>query len=138
MNYGFRIAIHKDVPGDLMEEARKRCDSFLKLASHREKRYGETWVRPGSYASGYLPSFYNRGIIGFVFADKKLTFRRISKNRRIFAVVPIDMVKNKDGSELDLHYCVCPCCVNGMKKVTMKPYDEKDYNTFIEVGDIKG
>jgi len=25
-----------------------------------------------------------------------------------------------------------------MKKVTMKPYDEKDYKTFIEIGEIKG
>lgn len=143
MKFGFRIVIHKDVSSELMEEARKQCDSFLKFASVREQRKTEGYggiisYRPASYASGYAPSVYRRGMIGHVFADNKLTFRRLSRNRRIFGVVPISMIQNKDGSELHFRGSWCACCVNDGKKVTMKPYDESDYRTFIEVGEIKG
>jgi hypothetical protein len=140
MKFGFRISIHKDVPPDLMNEAIEACEDFKKLALSGPRTgegYGKDWVAPASYASGYRDNYYRRNKLGRNLKSGKLTLRRVSKRRRIFAVVPINLLEWQSGGDIKGQYINYPV---GEERVRMKSggYKEEDYNIYYETGDIKG
>lgn len=130
MKIGYRILIHKSIPQEWMNYALKACDRFKQLADSEEG-----WkTRRDSCA------FYRRGVLGYSlpYIDPVITFKRLVKNRRIFGVVPIQMLERKDGEPLELDRCMCGVHRGGVRVNLKGGFIENDYNLYIENGDIKG
>jgi hypothetical protein len=123
MNYGFRIVYHKDIPWT------KEVKEFL---DERVKHF----TSPGSYKQRMdSAAFFRRGILGLCM-NNEYTFKRLSRNRRIFGLVPISELKSREPIKLD--QCMCAIHRGGQKVILKKPYNEQDYTTFFETGKIKG
>lgn len=127
---GYRILIHKDVPTEWMEQATKECQYFQDLAdSERGWKEGRE-----SHA------FYRRGAFGYSVPsrDPVITFKRLVKNRRIFGVVPINILESKTGESLQLDGCMCASHRGGVPVNIIGGFVEDDYVLYAESGDIKG
>ena len=134
MKKGYRILLHKDIPLDLLDDSKKYCDLFIQEAN--TKGYG----RSGGHGDR---AFFRRGVFGFLFNnfDKRndsVVFRRLSKNRRIFGILPINLLSSSDGTPINLKQCICAIHLGGTKVKIKNGFQEKDYMTYYEVGDIKG
>lgn len=144
MKKGFEIFIQKDLSIEEKEKAVNFCKCFVdKTCADPKMRY--FGVKGGGYTSGLW-----RGRLGLsVNWDKNLVFRRISKNKRSFAVVRLetlevfnDKVLHKthgrnliqNGGDLIKH-CMCPQC-RGSIKVRFKT--KPDMELYIRIGDVKG
>lgn len=138
---GFRLSIHKDVPQDLVTA----CEKFLhQIISHPlEERY---FCRRHSSRA-----FYRRGFLGMTIGlgedgvmrmdyrkDAKLVFRRISRGRRIYAIMPIDQLERIDGQPIDLDNCVCADHRGGQRVRIKGGFQEDDFRTYYEIGQIRG
>lgn len=126
MKQGYMVVLHKNIPPELVDEAKVLCEDFINIAKD-------------GYGTGYRASYFRRGVFGMMSKSKKLTLRRLSKNRRIFGAVPIDMVVNKDGSPVNLDLCMCPSHLGGTKvKMSDGPFKEENYDIVYATGEIKG
>lgn len=65
---------------------------------------------------------------------------RMCKNRRIFGILPISLLETKDGSKLEDISTMCMCeGHSGGQKVKLKTgFNEDEYVTLYEIGEIKG
>ena len=106
--------------------------------------YVTRFTSPGSYKMRRTSAaFYRRGILGYCVDENfkatkniKYTFKRLSKKRRIFGLVPIEQLDFQDESNLD--QCMCAEHRGGQRVNLKTPYNEDDYITFFETGMIKG
>ena len=134
MKYGFKICFHKSISynKELKEFLDGKVEHFTSEESYKCRR-----------KSG---AFYRRGIFGFSLSDKfkspssqeeiKYTFKRLSRNRRVFGVVPIDQLKSEN--KLDLNQCMCAEHRGGQRVNLIVPYNDNNYITYFETGTIKG
>lgn len=143
MKNGFRLVYHKSLKGEDRADAEDELNDFV-LALNGSHKYAERFNCKGGHASalrwkalGY-PVNWCRG------AHDKMVLRRLSKNRRIFGVVPRSLVFSLNDNTCSTRYtgCVCPKCPwhwTGYKGFTMaEPYKDSDYIIFYESGEIKG
>ncbi len=143
MKYGIRVVIHKDISKELLDEANEMCDYFVKLTCrghiYKSSITGKWTQKNKGYGNGGWKSYWKRKVFGLLSQSKKLVFRRLSNNRRIFGVVPLELLRDMDNTIINIKRCVCPIHLGGIK-VTMLdgPYDEQNYNMYCEFGDIKG
>lgn len=131
MKRGFRVLIHKRVPNEYADAAVYACQNFVTMGES-EKSYR----RRGQSSR----SFYQRGILGLEIqnTNRKLVFRRLVKNRRIFGVVPVEELEMLDGSPVNNTGCMCSHD-NGGKRVRLKNgFNEQDFTLYYETGEIKG
>ena len=134
MKYGFRITYHKSIP-----HSQKLLD-FLETWKNR-------FCSPDSYkCRADSGAFCRRGLLGFAVGpnfqtnqDDPIiyTFKRLSSKRRIFGLVPISLLVPKN-PPINLQQCMCAIHRGGQRVNLAVPYDENDYETYFETGDIKG
>jgi hypothetical protein len=127
---GYRLLIHRDIPEDCAEYVKRACEHFLSQADTLD----------GWKCRRISRAFYRRGILGFSLPpiEPKITIRRLVKNRRIFGVVPIDILEKVDGTPLELDRCMCAKHRGGTKVRIKGGFKEEDYDLYREVGDIRG
>lgn len=146
----FEIYIQKNLTEEEKNKAKEFCQFFVdKTLSDPKKRY--FGCTGGGYTSGLwrgrlgLAVFY--GQPGVKEWDKNLIFRRISKNKRKFAVVRKDTLevyndKHLDKTDYDRELypngpipdiCICPRC-RGSIKVRFKQMP--DLELFASIKDI--
>jgi len=154
MKTGYEIYIQKDLSDIDKERAKKFCQSFIdKTNADPKKRYwGETG---GGYTSGMW-----RGRLGISLYlpgekeyDANLVSRRISKNKRTFAVVHVDTMEVHNDKYLDkAHYVYrdivpdgpvpknhCYCSRHkGSIKVRFKGGKPPELEFFYRTGEVKG
>lgn len=128
MKFGFRLVLHKDIK----QEDRGVCLKFLRDMLVR-------FASPGSYKVGHFNrrSWFSRHAYGLgvtIDSEVRYVFRRLSSKRRVFGIVPIEMIERKDGEEFT-PYKWWPATARFRSKVS---YRNQDYETFAEVGEIKG
>ncbi len=137
MNYGFRLVYDKDIPAEDME------DVLDMLSAKKEHFTGENSYKVGWTSSH---SFYRRGIFGLRVQPKggsysspaKYTFKRLTKGRRIFGVVPVDKLERLDNQEIEQDNCICADHRGGQRVRLKSGFREADYVTYFETGEIKG
>ena len=130
MKYGWRIVVHNDIKWsvELHECLKTFVKRFSSEGSYKSGGPYRTWFRRNCFGFGLTKEFK------LAFWNSKppfspYAFKRLSTKRRIFGVVPTDRL---DISETET-------CGEILPKAKLKiPYDEKDYYTFAEVGEIKG
>lgn len=130
MKHGFKILIHKDIPDEHMKDAIRITNDFMYQA-----------ISENGYKVGRRScQFYARGVLGYSVPQKdpKITFKRLVKNRRIFGVVPIDLLEAVDGKPLPLDDCMCTDHRGGVRVRLIDGFNEDDYRLYYEEGDIKG
>lgn len=146
-SFGYRTCIHNSLIGSEYEQrCREECDFFTELAcrgwSYNDR--GKWLQRQKSYGSGYKPNWYRRGVLGHVLRINQIeipvTFKRLSKNRRIFGCVPIDLLVDLDGNPITMENkgCRCPEHAGATRCRMIEPYDETNYTTISEGGFLKG
>lgn len=108
----FVLLYHKTIPTQDLP----RILDFLQ--QEKEQFLGENSYKRGGRSSG---SFYKRGILGLLVDGfksgviPKYTFRRLSKHRRWFGVIPITLLERKDGQPIKLNQCHCAIHAGGQK-----------------------
>jgi len=138
---GYRLLIHNSIP----EDVREKCREWLHKNILSRPRGEEFKSRRESCA------FYRRGRLGLsldirddgeLWACNKVTarftFRRVSNNRRIYAIMPIDLLERIDGKPVDMNTCICGYHRGGQRVRIKGEFFEEDFEVFAEVGDIKG
>ena len=126
MKYGYRLVIHNSIKDNQI--AIEKMQRFLHIFSSKNSyKYGwhSPFKRNGvgvSYRKDWSMTYDN---------DGEFVFKRVSKNRRIFAMVPRNLVEG------ELHRPCSHLCSDGKAKLKVG-YEDENYTTFAEVGDIKG
>ena len=152
MKTGYEIYIQKDLSDVDKEKAKKFCQSFIDSTNaDPKKRY---WGKPGG---GYTSGMW-RGRLGiFIYMpgdkhyDGHIVFRRISKNKRTFAVVHVDSMEVYNDKKLDkfndrdiipdgdipIKYCNCRRH-KGSIKVRFKDGKPPELEFFYKTGEVRG
>lgn len=125
MNFGFKLLIHKN----LSYNAKKTAEEIF--SRHFINTNGNYRCRRQSHA------WWRRGILGLYVEECNMCVRRMSKNKRIFAAIPIDILEGKDGP-IDFKTCVCAEHLGGTKVKLKEQFNENDYNVYYEIGLING
>ena len=135
MNKGFRIEIEKGLTSKQKQEAEAFVTKWTTETLGNDGSWVERWSRGG------WKSYLRRGTFGYRLSGMKTTledglvFRRISKRRRIFAVMRAGHLRNLDGTPVNTQQCMCPEHLGGTRvTVPVMPETKK----FIEHGEIKG
>lgn len=126
---GFRVLIHKDIPPERLKECHEFCDRWIQRSI--KEGYG-CHGGHGDYA------FYRRRILGYLFSkDYSLTFRRLSTKRRIFGIVPTNLLFDKEtGKQIVVgNGCVCASCEGGRR--VSYDFNENNFILYFEDGNIK-
>lgn len=134
MQYGFRIVFHKSIPFN--EELKKFLDKekeyFCSENSYKCRRDSAAFFRRGLFGYGLTEKFTSNSKDGEII----YTFKRLSKSRRIFGVIPVRELVHKN-PPLELNQCMCAIHRGGQRVNLKTPYKEEDYITYFEVGEIK-
>lgn len=132
MKYGFRICYHKEI--GLCEPLKDFLDSkvehFCSEDSYKERTKSAAFCRRGILGMCLDENFKTSSKPNVIY-----TFKRLSRNRRIFGVVPLSKI---DFDHSVLNQCMCAEHRGGERVNLIKPYDEEDYITYFETGEIKG
>jgi hypothetical protein len=134
MNKGFRIEIEKGLTSKQKQEAEAFATKWAADTLKNDGSWVERWSRGG------WRSYLRRGTFGHRLSGRETTpdtlvFRRVSKKRRIFAVMRATHLRNLDGSEVNTEQCMCPEHLGGTRvMVPVMP----DMKTLVEYGEIKG
>lgn len=149
MKIGYQIQIQKDLSDIQKELAREYIENWI------------TWPDPrgdSCWKTGEGPNYFRRNSIGKVINykapfEEQITFRRISKNRRIFGVVKLSLLKFKKMScayytQKDLVYgkeqsygenwsncCKCDRCISDY---VMSMPERPEMEIYYTYGEIKG
>lgn len=139
MKNGIKILIHNNIDEHDKNEIEKWLYNWI------VNKYDNGIV---NYKIGYSnsSSFYRRGILGFsLFNDSehplknKYFFKRLTKNRRIFGVIPINELIDKNTNQIpDTNMCMCAIHLGGIKVKLKKDFNENDYSIFFQIGEIRG
>ena len=134
MNKGFRIEIEKG----LTSEQKCKAEAFATKWAADTLQNDGSWVE--RWSRGGWRSYLRRGTFGHRLSGREVTedalvFRRISKRRRIFAVMRAAHLRNLDGSPVNTQQCMCPEHLGGTR-VTVPAMPET--KKFVEYGEIKG
>ncbi len=136
MKEGYEIQVQSDLPSNVKEEAIRWARVW---GENHKTGYGV-----GKTTSSNQKTYFNRGSFGIWLNDKgwgfaiensNLVFRRISRNRRVFAIVCVDVLERTDGQPIKIDQCACPQHRGG-QKVRFKTRPEME--TVFTWGDIKG
>lgn len=132
MKTGFRLVIHRAIPaGD-----REDCLRFIE--GEKKRFLSENSYKTGGWCSG---SFFRRGIFGIGLSGSAVptyTFKRLSKHRRVFGVVPVSELERTDGRPLELNQCMCAAHRGGQRVRLRTGFRDEDFEVLFEHGDIKG
>lgn len=130
---GFRLVYHSSIPetDNLFKFLESQKAYFCSENSYKCRRDYGAYFRRGLFGFGIAEDFsttYGKPIV--------YTFKRLSRGRRIFGIVPVSLLVGRTELKLDQ----CPCAIHrGGQRVTLSaPYSESDYKTYFEVGKIKG
>lgn len=134
MKFGFRITYHKSIPQsqnllDFLEEWKNR---FCSPESYKCRTDSGAFFRRGLLGLAVGPNFETNHDDPIIY-----TFKRLSRNRRVFGLVPISLLVPKN-PPIDLEQCMCAIHRGGQRVNLAVPYNENDYQTYFEIGDIKG
>jgi hypothetical protein len=134
MKNGFRIMIECGLSAEEEQVARDFADKWAVEVMGA----GGSWV--ARWSRGGWHSYLRRGTFGYAMkgtptSQEALVFRRISRNRRIFAVMKAKHLRNPDGTEVEIHQYMCPKHLGGTKVIVPEMPEMKQ---FIEYGVIKG
>ena len=130
MNRGYRVVYHKTIP---------------ETDIHTVVEYINTKIIPwfsseNSYKSRRdSGAYFRRGNFGLILDEKdnKYVFRRLSKNRRIFGVLPITLLEGKH-SKIEIKQCMCGLHRAGQKVRIVGGFRESDWIKIYEEGSITG
>lgn len=115
-------------------------DQIRRAITHINRFIVETIKDDGRYcgaSGGGRRSYLRRGRFGYLLDTKQndLTFRRISRNKRIFAVVHVSTLLDKEtGKPVNLDRCMCPHHLGGTK---VKWKNEPEFFTHFKTDGIK-
>ncbi len=135
MNKGFRIKIERGLSAEDKKKAQDFATKWALEVIENDCSWVERWSRGG------WSSYLQRGTFGYSLNGRgaknedDLVFRRISKRRRIFAVMRAKHLRNLDGSEIDFKGCMCPDHLGGTRVIMPQ---RPALKTFMEYGEIKG
>lgn len=132
MKHGFKIVYHKSIEKtpELEQFLKKKKDQFCSANSYKCRADSAAFYRRGLLGYGLNEKFTSNGDIVF-------TFKRLSKGRRIFGIVPIQELVPKN-PPLKLNQCMCGIHRGGQRVNLATPYKDEDYIVFFETGEIKG
>jgi hypothetical protein len=141
MKNGYRLVYHKSLKGSEKQKAETTLGEFV-LGLAGSHNYAKQFNTKGGYASSLRWKALGKSL-GSCCSGDNLVLRRLSKNRRIFGVVPRDLVFSIPGAcSTQYEGCMCPKCTwewTGGKGFKMDgPYKDEDYILFYESGKIKG
>lgn len=126
MKHGFKLVIHKNLSPNEKQLAKDIFNIKFILTK-------------GNYSCRHdSGAYFRRGILGWCPDGQQFTVRRVTKKRRIFAAVPLELLERKDGEPIELEQCICAIHKGGQRVKFKCGFNEIDYETFYEVGDIKG
>lgn len=131
MSKGFQIEMQDGLTSDEQVTALSFIDGFISKLGDGGVDYGR--LTNGSYRRWAL----RRNVLGYVFGKSGLVFRRVSKNRRVFAVVRLDTLEQMDGSPVSDGGCRCIQC-NGGTRVRWKDGTKPPMSIVLTRGIIKG
>ena len=139
MKSGFSLVYHQDVAKDVAVEILKSMIGYM--LDGYNKRCG-----------GGRTSPYRRGVLGTMYKpdggaanhtrklklNETITFRRLSKNRRVFGLVPVRLLETKDGAAVDTDGCFCPTCLGSQQCRLREGFKEDEFIHYSTIGEIKG
>lgn len=148
MKNGYRLVYHKSISGEDKRNAEEFLLDFIEKVN-KEGSYAKAFRTHGGWNSCLRWKSFGLPVSDFknqnyYCVSEKLILRRLSKNRRIFGVVPRDLVFSLNGYACSTQYkrCICPKCTmawtSGKGFGMGEPYKDSDYITFYESGEIKG
>lgn len=130
MKRGFQIEIQKDLTTEIDAIARQQADkwiAFMKDGYNKSSGGGRT-------------SCFRRGALGTIIPKSGLVFRRISKNRRVFAFVHYTTLQLLSGAKIDpdgYHY-YCRGYGNVSSKHDKVIFDRPETYIYYTEGETKG
>lgn len=137
MNKGYRIVIEEGLSQEQQEIAEKVANTFIEYANEHDGYWkGQTgggWssaLRRGIYGQSWGPGIDLRKV--------GLVFRRVSRGRRVFGVIKVDHLIDREGNvglEIGKNMCMCPLHRGGIKVSLMT---QPEVSTYYETGNIKG
>lgn len=128
MKWGFQLEIQNNLSNEEHKKALEYANKFIiNTLNDSKKRFG------GHNTKGGYESYWKRGTFGFQFDRGSLVCRRISNNRRVFAIVRTEELELVEGSGCD---CICPHHRGGAK-AKWKNGKPKTF-IYIKMGEIKG
>ena len=104
----------------LTAEELKEAISYANFFINEYKTHNKSWrhLSRGGHPNGLS---IQRNKFGRLFSTKhNLVFRRISKNKPIFAIIKSHHLTLVDGSAINLNQCICGNHLGGIKVKTLK------------------
>jgi hypothetical protein len=126
MKFGFRVLIHKDIPLEDFEQIKPHLQQII-----------DGWSKHGYKCRLKSGAYFRRSILGYPIVKDKYVLRRLVKTRRLFGMVPVELLEGVD-EQINFNQCMCGDCLAGTKVRFIKRFDENDYWKFYEIGEIKG
>lgn len=135
MNYGFRIVYHKDIKWCKKLESfmLNRINHFCSKESYKCRTDSKAFYRRNLFGIGLNEDFETSSSKPIIY-----TFKRLTRSKRIFGIIPISKVERKDGKPLELNICMCAVHRGGQKVKLKKKYTNQDFNIIFETGKISG
>ena len=142
------IGIEDQIQKDLSEEQKKLARDFIDDIVTWPFRKGDC-----RWGTGASPNSFRRNILGIVInqgapPEEQITFRRISKRRRVFGVVRVSLLKIRKKNDIKKYRnyadpveseltsgCRCATCVCAFY-VTMPEQPEMEF--YYRYGQVKG
>lgn len=145
MKKGLEIRIQKDISKEDKVKIKKWLNiHFLSNVLSNDCQWNH--LTRGGHGGWGL----KRGTLGYMFdkmyreefpggyEDGKYTFRRISRNKRIFGVVKLEDLEFIDEPyDQKKNACICSQC-NGDKRVKMNLDNNEDFETYCTIGETEG
>jgi len=134
MKYGFRICFHKSISynEDLKGFLDHQVEYFTSPDSYKCRKKSSAFYRRGVFGRALTGEFK----MGYRSKEIQYTFKRLSRNRRVFGVVPLGELDSLD--TLDLNQCICGEHMGGQRVNLKTPYNSDNYINYFETGIIKG
>ncbi len=136
MKRGYRLCYYKNIP---TEDIEKIIHYFTSSWNGVHAGGIKEWFSSKNSYKCRTKSgaFFRRGNFGLLLDDEKYVFRRLSHNRRVFGVCPIDILEGKN-EPINTNQCMCGEHRAGQKVRIKGGFKESDFVTYYEEGEIKG
>jgi|LakMenEpi03Aug12_release.lakeMendotaPanAssembly.Ray.scaffolds.fasta_scaffold541897_2 hypothetical protein len=133
MNRGFRIVYHNSIPlkPELFNFLDQQKDQFCSENSYKCRKDSSAYYRRGLFGYGLDANFETR-------QEPIYTFKRLSRHRRIFGIVPVSILVPTNSPLITTDFCRCAIHLGGQRVNLSVAYNESDYVTYFETGQIRG